>query len=95
MGEPRYVVIAGDLMNKIAAGKWPVGELLPTESELAAEYRVSRETLRRALKRLELGGLISRHPGTGTRVERLEPVAAFTAQLGSVEELTQYGVGHR
>ncbi|MDW6063600.1 GntR family transcriptional regulator [Streptomyces sp. FXJ1.4098] len=63
MGEPRYVVIAGDLMKKIAAGKWPVGELLPTEPELAAEYRVSRETLRRALKRLELGGLISRHPG--------------------------------
>ncbi|MGV9852139.1 GntR family transcriptional regulator [Streptomyces sp. NPDC003442] len=91
MGEPRYVVIADDLMKKIAAGKWPVGELLPTEPELAAEYRVSRETLRRALKRLELGGLISRHPGTGTRVERSTPVAAFTAQLGSVEELTQYG----
>ncbi|MFD8863249.1 GntR family transcriptional regulator [Streptomyces sp. NPDC059590] len=91
MGEPRYVVIAGDLMGRIAAGKWTVGELLPTEPELAAEYGVSRETLRRALLRLEQGGLISRHPGTGTRVERSTPVAAFTTQLGSVEDLTQYG----
>ncbi|WAP59660.1 GntR family transcriptional regulator [Streptomyces sp. S465] len=91
MREPRYVVIAGDLMRKIAAGRWPVGELLPTEPELAAEYGVSRETLRRALQRLDVAGLISRHPGTGTRVERLAPVAEFTAQLGSVEDLTQYG----
>ncbi|MEU4896947.1 GntR family transcriptional regulator [Streptomyces sp. NPDC044780] len=91
MREPRYVVIAGDLMRKIAAGRWPVGELLPTEPELAAEYGVSRETLRRALQRLDVAGLISRHPGTGTRVERSAPVAEFTAQLGSVEDLTQYG----
>ncbi|EXU62320.1 GntR family transcriptional regulator [Streptomyces sp. PRh5] len=91
MGEPRYVVIADDLMRKIAAGRWAVGELLPTEPELAAEYGVSRETLRRSLRRLEVAGLISRHPGTGTRVERSTPVAAFTAQLGSVGDLTQYG----
>lgn len=91
VGEPRYVVIAGYLMRKIAAGRWAVGELLPTEPELAAEYGVSRETLRRSLRRLEVAGLISRHPGTGTRVERSAPVAAFTAQLGSVGDLTQYG----
>ncbi|MBB4780468.1 GntR family transcriptional regulator [Streptomyces rapamycinicus] len=42
MGEPRYVVITGDLLKKIAAGRWGVGELLPTEPELAAEYGVSR-----------------------------------------------------
>jgi GntR family transcriptional regulator len=91
VGQPRYVVIAGDLMKKITAGRWPVGELLPTEPELAAEYGVSRETLRRSLRRLEVAGLISRHPGTGTRVERSTPVAAFTTHLGSVEDLTQYG----
>nr|WP_243146388.1 hypothetical protein [Streptomyces rapamycinicus] len=38
-----------------------------------------------------MAGLISRHPGTGTRVERSTPVAAFTAQLGTVGDLTQYG----
>ena len=37
------------------------------------------------------GDLISRHPGTGTRVERATSVAAFTAQLGNVGDLTQYG----
>ncbi|MGW6402571.1 GntR family transcriptional regulator [Streptomyces sp. NPDC055134] len=91
MREPRYVVIADDLISRVSAGEWPVGELLPTEPELAAAYQVSRETLRRALQRLEARGLISRHPGTGTRVERVRPAAAFTARLGSLRELTQYG----
>ncbi|MFE2747121.1 GntR family transcriptional regulator [Streptomyces scopuliridis] len=91
MGEPRYVAIADDLMGRIAAGRWAVGELLPTEPELAMEYGVSRETLRRALRRLELAGLISRHKGIGTRVERTTPFTRFTTKLGSIEELTQYG----
>jgi len=89
--EPRYVAIADDLMSRVAAGEWPVGDLLPTEPELAADYQVSRETLRRALHRMEARGLISRHPGTGTRVERARPAAAYTARLGSLRELTQYG----
>ncbi|MFE3602743.1 GntR family transcriptional regulator [Streptomyces sp. NPDC059096] len=91
MGEPRYAVIASDLMSRLAGGQWAVGSLLPTEPELASSYKVSRETLRRALRQLEAGGLISRHPGTGTRVERTRPVAAFTTHLGSLQELTQYG----
>jgi DNA-binding GntR family transcriptional regulator len=65
--------------------------MLPTEPELAASYNVSRETLRRALQRLEASGLISRHPGMGTRVERAHPAPAFTTKLGSLQELTQYG----
>ncbi|RDG35997.1 GntR family transcriptional regulator [Streptomyces corynorhini] len=90
MGEPRYAAIANDLTAKLATGRWAVGALLPTEPELAASYKVSRETLRRALQRLEASGLISRHPGTGTRVERAQPAPAFTTRLGSLQELTQY-----
>ncbi|MET8982663.1 GntR family transcriptional regulator [Streptomyces sp. NPDC004539] len=91
MAKPRYVAIADDLMGRVAAGQWTVGELLPTETELALEYGVSRETLRRALQRLELGGLISRHKAVGTRLERVTPFAQFTTKLGSIEELAQYG----
>lgn len=91
MGEPRFVVIAEDLTRRIASGRWAVGELLPTEPELSSEYGVSRETLRRALRQLELRGLISRRKGVGTRVQRLAPSVEFTTKLGSVEELTQYG----
>ncbi|WP_405802899.1 GntR family transcriptional regulator [Streptomyces sp. NBC_01187] len=91
MGEPRYVAIADDLASRFVRGRWAVGDLLPPEPDLAAEYSVSRETLRRALKRLERAGLISRRKGTGTRLERVTPVNEFAAKLGSVEELTQYG----
>ncbi|MDT0320250.1 GntR family transcriptional regulator [Streptomyces millisiae] len=91
MGQPRYLVIADDLRDGIAGGRWSVGELLPTEPELAEQYHVSRETLRRALRRLELDGLISRQKGVGTRVERAVPWRQFTSKLGSVEDLVQYG----
>ncbi|MFE3827729.1 GntR family transcriptional regulator [Streptomyces sp. NPDC059092] len=77
MGEPRYAVIASDLMSRLAGGERAVGSLLPAEPELASSCKVPRETPRRALRQLETGGPVSRHPGTGTRVERTRPVAAF------------------
>lgn len=89
--EPRYVAIAKDLVDRIAKGNWAVGDLLPPEPQLAAEYEVSRETLRGALRRVESLGLISRRKGTGTRVERATPATEFATKLGTVEELALYG----
>jgi DNA-binding FadR family transcriptional regulator len=41
------------------------GERLPGEAAMAASYRVSRATLREALRILEVQGLISLKPGPG------------------------------
>jgi DNA-binding LacI/PurR family transcriptional regulator len=43
-----------------------VGTRIPTEFDLAAEYEVSRGTVRQALRLLEEDGLIERIPGVGT-----------------------------
>ncbi|MDA3629883.1 GntR family transcriptional regulator [Saccharopolyspora sp. WRP15-2] len=89
--EPRYLQIARDLAEEIAAQRWAVGERMPPEPELASSFEVSRETLRNALRELEARGLVSRRKGDGTRVERLTPVQRFDTSLGSLEELVQYG----
>ncbi|MDI2028200.1 GntR family transcriptional regulator [Saccharopolyspora sp. TS4A08] len=89
--EPRYLQIAHDLAAEIAAQRWDVGQRMPPEPELAATFRVSRETLRNALRELETQGLVSRRKGDGTRVERLTPVSRFDTSLGSIDELVQYG----
>lgn len=46
------------------------GQQFPTEQALCAEFGVSRETVREALRALEEDGLISRHPGRGSFVLR-------------------------
>ena len=65
---PRYLVVADDLGQAIAAGELRPGVRIDSEPELATAYSVSRETVRRALDVLERGGLIRRVRGSGTYV---------------------------
>jgi GntR family transcriptional regulator len=56
------------LRDRIASGRLDDPSSLPAEQALAAEYGVSRVTVRRALAELEQEGLISRRRGAGTFV---------------------------
>ncbi len=53
------------------------GERLPTERELAEQFKVSRAATRRALGELEAEGLILRHVGRGTFVRPSRTSAAL------------------
>ena len=65
---PLYIQIADGLLEKIEAGDLAPGEKLPPERELSQMFGVNRMTLRRALQRLELQGLLDRRQGAGTYV---------------------------
>ncbi|MGH2659822.1 MAG: GntR family transcriptional regulator [Actinomycetota bacterium] len=56
------------LAGRIASGEMAPGSQLPSEPALAANLRVSRATLREALRSLEEEGLVSRTRGAGTFV---------------------------
>ncbi len=87
---PRYREIADRIQSEIASGKWPVGEKLAPEQELASQYDVSRFTIREAMSRLEENGLISRQRRRGTVVTAMQPVDQMVQKLGSMDELLQY-----
>ena len=64
----KYDRIADDLRAKIANREWVPGSRLPIETDLMADYRVSLNTLRRALDALYAEGLIEKRHGTGNFV---------------------------
>lgn len=65
---PLYEQISRLLNERIQSRVWPAGNPLPNENELARDFGVSTGTMRRALEKLEVAGLISRRQGRGTFV---------------------------
>jgi DNA-binding transcriptional MocR family regulator len=59
--------VAADIRRKIDSGEWADGFRVPPERELAATYRLARNTVRRALQ--ELDGSLVRVVGRGTFVK--------------------------
>ncbi len=87
---PRYQVIADDLMADIAAEKFAVGSMLPTEMELCERYDVSRYTVREALRQLRDLGMVAMRRGSGTRVLSTRPEQAYVQSVSALSELLRY-----
>jgi DNA-binding GntR family transcriptional regulator len=92
--KPHYAEIAQELTEAIAAGRYPVGSVLPGELELCGLYGTSRHTIRAALHELQQLGLVSRKKNAGTRVEAAAPKNDFRPSLGSLEDLVQFGTSN-
>jgi GntR family transcriptional repressor for pyruvate dehydrogenase complex len=83
-----YRRLADSIAAEIEAGKYKVGERLPTERELADQYGVSRPTLREALIALEMLGMIEARHGLGIYVTRAQmPItaSAYDVEVGAFE----------
>lgn len=72
--QPKYKLILEDLRRNITDGTYKSGDRLPSEIELGETYSVSRLTIQRALKELQIDGTVERRAGSGTYVRaRTEP----------------------
>ncbi len=89
-GIPRYRAIVNALRERIADGAWDIGAKLPTEDELCDQFKVSRHTVRIALRELRDEGLITSRQGAGSMVLRRSPPLVYTSSISSLEELLQY-----
>lgn len=61
---PLWAQLLTDLRKRVAAGEFADG--FPTDEELRQEYRVSRQTVREAARRLQTEGVIVRQRGRGS-----------------------------
>jgi DNA-binding transcriptional regulator YhcF (GntR family) len=74
----RFLQITEELRARLADGFYPVDGYLPTQSVLAKEFEVSRDTVQRALRVLRSEGWIESRQGKGSRVVRNQRVHSTT-----------------
>ena len=67
--------IAEQLRAGIAAKQYLPGEKLPVEADLAAQFGVRRITIREAMRKLDIMGIVEIRQGAGTFVKTITPGA--------------------
>ncbi|HYD74774.1 GntR family transcriptional regulator [Ramlibacter sp.] len=65
---PLYQQIKALILRSLQAGEWKPGESIPSEMDLAARFRVSQGTVRKAIDELAAENLLVRRQGKGTFV---------------------------
>ena len=65
---PLYKQIKSLILQSLQAGEWKPGESIPSEMDLAARFRVSQGTVRKAIDELAAENLVVRRQGKGTFV---------------------------
>jgi GntR family transcriptional regulator len=65
---PLYQQIKGLILQSLQQGEWKPGEAIPSEMDLAARFRVSQGTVRKAIDELAADNLVMRRQGKGTFV---------------------------
>jgi DNA-binding FadR family transcriptional regulator len=82
-------VVADELLDRIVAGEFPPGTVVPGELELSARHEVSRMTVREAMKTLEAQRILSVERGRGTFVNPLNQWTSLEAVLRAASEGTK------
>jgi GntR family transcriptional regulator len=82
--QPPYLRIADMLRQRIASREWTPGDRLPSRAQLAEEYGVGDNVVRRAQETLISQGLLEGRAGSGTYVaeprERVRMVRSFSRE---------------
>lgn len=89
---PRYYNIFEELLNEIESGKLTNENKFPSETELCSRFKVSRGTVREALKLLEQYGLITREQGKGTFISRKKFEQDVNHLMGFSEVMKKYNM---
>jgi len=65
---PLYQQIKVLILQSLQSGEWKPGDVIPSEMDLAARFRVSQGTVRKAIDELAAENLVVRRQGKGTFV---------------------------
>jgi len=81
-----------ELHDSIESGAFKLGSQLPTENELKIKYAVSRDTVRRALAKLENEGYIIRKAAAGTFIRTRKTDYSLSSHASFSEQMRAMGL---
>jgi GntR family transcriptional regulator, transcriptional repressor for pyruvate dehydrogenase complex len=84
--------VAERLFAEVTAGTWSVGQRLPSETTLAAQYGVGRSTIREAIRSLVGSGMLEARQGAGVFVRAPRAVENLEQKLRRAGILEVYEV---
>lgn len=87
---PMYQKISLDIANAIYKGQYVEGEKLHGRSTLAGIYKVSPETIRRAIKLLEDVGVVDSVRGSGIVVISRDMAFKYINKFKNIESISYY-----
>ena len=87
-----YQTVYNDLRSKIENSEIKSGDRLSNEAALQAAYQVSRDTVRKALSKLEADGYIQRTPALGTFVRRTKSDYPLFKMKSFSEQMQEKGI---
>src|SRR5579871_3050440 len=88
---PRSFQLKEILRERIRAGEWKPGDLIPSERELSEKYGISRMTARQAITDLVNEGLFYREQGKGTFVSQRKITQQLIHLTGFTEDIRARG----
>jgi len=91
-GRYKYVAVRDSLREQIIRGVFAEDDRIPSESELGAQFGVSRVTVRLALDALRKAGLIESRQGKGYFVRRVQVVQDLGRLQGFGELVAPLGI---
>ena len=89
---PLYHQLKTVVLREIEAGRWQAGQRLPTETEFAERFEVSKITVRQALRELAQEGRIRREQGRGTFVQHGRVQQGPRELTSFTEEMRRHGL---
>lgn len=98
---PRYRQVAESIRERLDRGEWEPGTHLPSETYLASEYGVGRDTMRDALYALQHEGLLVLVAGKRPMVPPATPLellhlvrsARMIVRMPTYDERRELGIG--
>jgi len=95
MSAPAYQGIKDFILARIDAGQWAEGDQVPSENELAREFKVARMTVNRALRELTAEQVLTRVQGAGTFVAQPKYESTLVAIRSISDEIVARGHRYR
>jgi DNA-binding FadR family transcriptional regulator len=93
---PKFVAaeVAQSLRQRIESGEWSDTRRLPNERDLAAQYKVARNTVRSAIAKIAVDGSVTREVGRGAflRHDRRADFMAVIHKLAGVSPIDMMSV---